>query len=132
MTLFELATAGMPVVVPGRELLRQMKTQYAGVLDELTFAEVYGVDPAEKFAGPGSPANWKDEGHLDWWLDRADFFNRNLMPNVRVAETYEDLKLSDREILDLRSAASPAIKLRNTQIRDMWQKFVTGWMDSLR
>lgn len=132
MTLFELATAGMPVVVPGRELLRQMKTQYSGVLDELTFAEAYGVEADGKFGAPGSPANWRDKGHLDWWLDRSDFFDRSLMPNVRVAETYEDLILSDGEVLDLRAKAAPAIELRNTQIRARWEKFVKGWADSLR
>ena len=132
MTLFELATAGMPVVIPGGDLLRQMKTQYSGVLDELTFAEVHGVDAAGKFAVPGSPANWRDEGHLDWWLDRADFFDRNLMPNVRVANTYEDLMLSDREVRELRADASHAIQLRNTEIRDMWLKFVREWTGSLR
>ncbi len=131
MTLFELATAGVPVVVPGRELLKEMKDLYSGVLDELSFAEVYGVDADGRFGEPGSPANWKDGSYLDWWLDRADFLNPELMPNVRVAETYADLILSDRDVRTLREAATPAIQVRNAQIRDRWQEQITEWTRSL-
>mgnify|MGYP006946326044 CR=1 FL=1 len=131
MTLFELATAGVPVVVPGRELLKEMKGLYFGVLDELSFSEVYGVDADGRFGESGSPANWKDGSYLDWWLDRADFFNRELMPNVRVAETYADLMLSDRDVSALRESAAHAIQVRNTQIRDRWQALITEWTKSL-
>ena len=131
MTLFELATAGVPVVVPGRELLKEMKDLYSGVLDELSFAEAYGVDADGRFGESGSPAKWKDGSYLDWWLDRADFLNPELMPNVRVAETYSDLMLSDRDVRALREAATPAIQVRNAQIRDGWQEQIAEWTRSL-
>jgi hypothetical protein len=131
MTLFELATAGMPVVVPGRGLFREMKESFFGVLDELTFSEINGVEAGGKFGEAGSPANWKDHNYLDWWLDRSDFYDRELMPNVRVAESYEELMLSEKEILALRAGAESAIQRRNEQIRNKAQAFVTGWIEAI-
>jgi hypothetical protein len=69
---------------------------------------------------------------LDWWLDRSDFYNRELMPNVRVAENYEELMLSEQEILALRAGVESAIHLRNAQIHLRSQAFVTDWITSIK
>jgi hypothetical protein len=128
MTLFELATAGVPVVVPGRNLFRQFRNEYEGVLDELTFAEIYGLDMDSI---PGNPANWKSDNYLDWWLDRADFYNHELMPNIRVADTFEELTLSDESVLQLRMSSESEIKNRNIKILKDRQEFMTEWTTRL-
>lgn len=77
MTLFELATAGVPVAVPSRSLFQSLRRRYKGVLDELTYAEVHRTLVSGR---EGSPVDWAAGGYLDWWLDRADFYDKELMP----------------------------------------------------
>ena len=84
MTLFELATAGVPVAVPGRKLFHDLKAKFSGVLDELTFAEIQKLQVS---SDEDNPANWQGKHYLDWWLDRADFYIKDLMPNVRIVES---------------------------------------------
>jgi hypothetical protein len=125
MTLFELATAGVPVAVPGRELFHDMKAKFSGVLDELTFAEIQKLQVS---SDDNNPANWQGKHYLDWWLDRADFYNKDLMPNVRIVETIGDLLIDDREILERRTLAQPQILERNARIHAAGQDFISNWL----
>lgn len=125
MTLFELATSGMPVVVPGPNLMKQFRRRFPNVLGELTFAEIKGLSIPEF---DGTPMDWRWPGYLDWWLDRADFYNRDLMPNVRVANSIDDLKLSPQAIRERQRMVSPLIDARNKSIRDQRIKFLSDWL----
>jgi len=89
MTLFELATMGVPVVVPSARLIKELRPQFAGVLSELSFHEMLGGDPSS--LEKNDPNNWNSESYLDWWLERADFFDSKLMPNVSVVDSLEEL-----------------------------------------
>jgi hypothetical protein len=89
MTLFELATAGVPVAVPSAQWMRSLIDNRFSVLGELTFTQILGHDTSE-FAS-GDPRNWKSESYLDWWLGRADFYDSCLMPNVRIVDSFEEL-----------------------------------------
>jgi len=125
MTLFELSTAGVPVVVPGRKLFLQLREEYSGVLDELTFAEINGLHIESTLE---NPANWKSEKYLDWWLDRSDFYDKKLMPNVRVADTLDELMLPDESVLRLRGEADERIQKRNISILKQRQEFMSDWL----
>lgn len=69
MTLFELATAGVPVAVPSRRWLKQLRVEGFNVLNECTFHEL---------------ANLSTD-HLDVWVvdDWIEVLNRNLRSEVR-------------------------------------------------
>jgi hypothetical protein len=129
MTLFELATAGVPVVVPGRDFFRDLKSRFNGVLDELTYTE---IEKLETDASPENPSNYKSEHYLDWWLNRSDFYDANLMPNVRVANRLEDLALPASDVRKIRAAASSKIVERNRLIRNQRQELVLNWSKGLR
>ena len=94
MTLFELASLGVPVLVPSRAFLKRLAGQLPGVMSELTFLELHGVrlEP-----GPGSKNSreWGTSAYLDWWLERADFYNPHLMPNVFQFESFQDEVFSE-------------------------------------
>lgn len=128
MTLFELATAGVPVAVPGRELFRELKGTFSGVLDELTFAEIQNVHVS---SDEGNPANWRGKNYLDWWLERADFYSKDLMPNVRIVQTIGDLMIDDQEILERRTRAQNLILERNVRIHALGQNFISNWVSQV-
>lgn len=88
MTLFELATAGVPVSVPSKQLmLSWIQAGVEGVLTELSYPQIRKTVP------PSSEPcdNYQSLGFYTWWLDRADFYNTELMPNVRTVESIEEL-----------------------------------------
>lgn len=125
MTLFELATAGVPVVVPGRELMKSLRERFPDVLGELTFGEIAKVSE-HRFAG--TPMDWRSEDYLDWWLDRADFYDAALMPNVRVAETISDLNLPERAVRERHESFRKTLLLRNEELREKRERFFEGWL----
>jgi len=89
MTLFELATAGVPVAIPSRKWTKELIASGFNILNELSFHQILGLSTREMPSD--SPANYNSDGYLDWWLNRADFFNNSLMPNVRVVDSVKDL-----------------------------------------
>lgn len=116
MSLFELATAGVPVVIPDKKWMVELVRSYPGLLSELSFAAL------EKISCVGlaedDPTNWQSEKYLDWWLDRADFYDAQLMPNVRLASNLEEL-LKGASAPVLKGAQYwPIIEQRNSGIRE--------------
>ncbi len=128
MTLFELATAGVPVAVPSRRWIRELRENGLGVLDECTFYELLNL-PCDGLS-IGNPINYLSDKYLDWWLDRADFYNLELMPNVRIVDSIEELNAStNRDVFydDLREATD----LRNSKIATLRHNFIKGFADAL-
>lgn len=128
MTLFELATAGVPVAVPSRRWIRELRDNGFGVLDECTFYEINRL-PCDDLSTE-NPINYRSSTYLDWWLDRADFFDTNLMPNVRIVDSIEELITNiNRDAFrdDLRTTTS----LRNSRITSLRNDFITGFSNLL-
>lgn len=127
MTLFELATAGVPVAVPSRRWFRELKSNFRGVLDELTFSEIGGYE-MPNFRK--SPVDWQGEHYLDWWLDRADFYDPDLMPNVRVVDSFDELMLRD-DTLEC-STLEKQVRSRNSNLEATREAFMSSWASSVR
>lgn len=87
MFLFELATAGVPVTMPSRRLIHELDRLKRNPLTELSFFQILNMDPTG--LGPGDPNNYSSPSFLNWWLDRADFLNQELMPNVRTVDSID-------------------------------------------
>lgn len=89
MTLFELATAGVPVAIPSRTWIKELMAKGFTILNELTFHQILNINPVDM--SEHNPSNYNSKLYLDWWLDRADFYNKDLMPNIRIVNSLEDL-----------------------------------------
>jgi hypothetical protein len=92
MSLFEMATAGLPILVPSRKFIKELRTEFDGVLSELSFLEMRNLDVTG--LSSDNPNNYRSSEYLDWWMDRADFFDLELMPNVTVIDSFEELKFT--------------------------------------
>lgn len=122
MTLFELATAGVPVAVPSRRWIIELLEKGFFLLNELSFHQVLGLDTTSMLSD--NPANYNSPTFLDWWLERSDFYNKTLMPNVRVVDSIHNLvKNRDSKRSDL-----PRLTIkRNYEISKMRQKMITDF-----
>jgi hypothetical protein len=126
MTLFELATSGVPVVVPDPNLMLELMGQYEGVLSELLFDSADGGShPVE-----GGPADRMPFADPRWWLDRADFYDSGLMPNVTTITRLEELvgwqPLSSHVTL---SQYRLAIETRNRTLATLRQDLLGSFLD---
>jgi hypothetical protein len=91
MALFEHYTACAPIYVPDRAFLKELMVRHpADVLSSLSFCQVTGKPPA------GPPAaldlnDVRDPQIVDWYLDRADFYDLEWMPRIRQFESWKHL-----------------------------------------
>ena len=125
MSLFELATAGIPVVVPSRDFLKELSTHYSGILSELSYFQV-GELPVSKLS-MDDPNNYLSEQFQDWWLARADFYNKNLMPNVRVISDFTEL-MENRSLGD---SYHDSIVLRNSVLQEKRRELIGSFHELL-
>lgn len=129
MTLFELATAGVPVSVPSKEFLKDLVAQDPNTLSEITWSQVHGIH------APTSRARrfpFLDPQRLDWWLTRADFFDHDLMPNVREVESIDQLleerhPVLEKELDDWRFQVGQ----RNARLRLLRKSLVEDFLSRL-
>jgi hypothetical protein len=87
MTLFELATMGVPVSIPSRQWMSELWDHDNTVLSEVTWFQVLGKDCPQG----ANPNNIRGEHFLQWWMDRSDFYDSELMPNVRLVDSFDQL-----------------------------------------
>lgn len=127
MTLFELATAGVPVIAPSRSLCKSLRAEYGSTLSELSWFQVLGLPVSQ--LPEDDPNNYSSDGFEDWWLDRADFLDSELMPNVTVIDDLEDLvRLSNRPPTPVSGAP---LRRRNDAIRDRRRAAVAEFVRAL-
>lgn len=130
MTLFELATLGIPVFVPSRLFLEDLAQKFDGVLTELSFfpdQRLAPNDPRKQFLG----ANPNHPDFNSWWLERADFYNRNLMPNVVQIDSFDDVKLyADFSLLKKTFAES--VNERNELLRAERHELLRSFVSQIR
>lgn len=126
MSLFEYATAGIEVLVPSKEFLRRLFLENDSVLSELSFYQVQGlnVDNLEDH----NPNNYLSNNFFDWWVDRSDFYNSELMPNVRLIDSFEELLL-EPSLIDANWRSRT--KARNRVLKDSKYEFFGNFIDML-
>ena len=116
MTLFELATLGIPTLIPAGLLLDELARDWDGVVSELSFRQRLDplVHPKEEgFLG----ADQDTPGFVEWWLERADFVDAELMPNVRLVEDLSDPRLRE-STQEYFPDLLPATERRNRRLQE--------------
>lgn len=81
MTLFELATLNVTVFVPTPSFMQKLADQHGNLMGELSFSSSSKLRE-EEFSTDSALAAKSAPESLIWWIERADFYQRELMPNV--------------------------------------------------
>lgn len=131
MALFEHYTACAPIYVPARPFLKELMHEYpADVLSSLSFCQVTGRPPAR--SGSGVDLNdTRDEAVVDWYLDRADFYDETWMPHIRQFDSWDHLDhllaTDDPQEISAQMAAERPERLH--RIDTLWDRL--GWFEAL-
>jgi hypothetical protein len=92
MTLFEAYSACMPIYVPDRDFLKQLAAEHPDdVLCHLSFSQVTGMPAVPPPEGALDLNDVRDPSVIDWYLERADFYSPEWMPEVRTFESWSHL-----------------------------------------
>lgn len=131
MFLFELATAGMPVAVPSLRYLKELRIENPGVFGQLTFHEMTNQPPPKNRAWIANGYDDVDE-YIEWWYLRSDFVDLELMPNVRIVESLEEL-VSEPSVpgrIGLNMYRQKILQ-RNRLLIDRWDSGLAHFLDKL-
>lgn len=131
MALFEHYTACAPIYVPDRSFLKELRAKYPGdVLSALSFSQVTGRAPARRPAGLDLN-DLTDERVVDWYLDRADFYDTEWMPHIRQFSSWEHLDelLADDDPRAISDAMLDERPERLRQIDELWD--AQPWLAAL-
>ena len=98
MQMFELSAIGMPVIIPSRKFLISLIDDYPneGIMSEMSLLDVYKLS-TENLSN-GDPNNYNSNLYLDYWLDRCDFYDKDLMPNIIEIDSFEELPELDEKL----------------------------------
>jgi hypothetical protein len=130
MTLFEMATAGIPVAIPSRSFIHELRKKYSGVLSELSFLQVNNENVGASHAN--TPNDYTSTDFYDWWLDRSDFYNLSLMPNIRLVSSFDELgQPSRRDAFDDQMLYDEMINTRNTGLITQRDNLIKTFINSL-
>jgi hypothetical protein len=131
MALFEMYTACVPLYVPARAFLKELMQRHPrDVLSSLSFCQVTGHPPARRVDGLDLN-DLSDETVVDWYLDRADFYDPEWMPGIRFFESWEHLD----HLLDTDDPAAISAEMasarpdRLQRIDAMWDG--VAWFDAV-
>jgi len=124
MALFEQYTACVPTYVPTRAFLTRLRTEHPrDVLGTLSFCQISGCPPARRPDGLDLN-DTADERVIDWYLERADFYDPQWMPRIRQFESWEHLDellaSDDPEMTSAQMAAERADRL--SEIGALWDE----------
>lgn len=92
MSLFEHYSACVPIYVPTRAFLKQLMRRHpAEVLSDLSFSQITGRPAAARPDAELDLNDTQDDEVVDWYLDRADFYDGDWMPAIREFESWSHL-----------------------------------------
>jgi hypothetical protein len=132
MALFEHYAACAPIYVPNRALLKQLMREHPdAVLSQLTYAQA-STEPAEPPSRHARDlSNVHDEEVVDWYLDRADFYDTEWMPRVRQFESWPHLDhlLATDDHLAISEQMAREQPARQARIAALWKQL--AWVARL-
>jgi hypothetical protein len=130
MALFEHYAACAPIYVPERQFLKRLMAEHPiDVLSSISFCQVTGRSPARR--GVRDLNDVRDEQVVDWYLERADFYDPEWMPQIRQFESWSHLDhllaTDDHVAISQAMAAEQPERLR--RIAALWDEL--DWLAQL-
>jgi len=132
MSLFEHYSACAPIYVPTRGFLKQLMADHpAEVLSDLSFSQVVGSPAAKRSHVERDLNNVRDEQVVDWYLDRADFYDASWMPAIRQFESWLHLDhlIATDDHAAIHDAMAADAGRRLGRIGELWDG--VDWLDSV-
>lgn len=89
MTVFELASLGVSMVIPSLEFLKKLEFQFGyGIMDQVSFGKIRG-----KKLPKGRTAYLQGLTEVEWWFERSDFLMSPLVSQyVTMVDSMDELR----------------------------------------
>lgn len=126
MQFFEFATAGIPVIVPSKAFLGELFCEMAA-LQELSYFQIEALPTSGLHEM--DPNNYESERFLEFWLEKADFYDNHLMPNVHSVNSFEELR--DFKIAADRLSYYKKLGERNSEFKDLRDETLKSFVGML-
>ena len=132
MSLFEHYSACAPIYVPSRTFLKALRAEHTEVLASLSFSQVTGR-PAVRPTRPDTiDLNEIDDPQvIDWYLDRADFYDSDWMPRIRQFDSWRHLNhlLATDDVVAISAEMAAERPGRLARIAQLWDQL--DWLRRL-
>ena len=125
MMLFELATLGIPVIVPSPKLINAIIHDGFSVLSELSHFQIFGLSTIN--LEDKDLNNYNSQHFYSSWLKFADFYDLKLMPNIIVIDNFSDL--NNLDFTKIRSSIN--IHSRNCSLIEMRRELLRGFLANI-
>jgi len=125
MSISEHYSACAPIYVPDRAFLKQLMAQHPDeILSDLSFSQVTGRPAADRPDAELDLNDPRDEQMVDWFLDRADFYDPTWMPHVRTFESWSHLDhlLATDDQLAISQEMAADKRGRLARIAELWDE----------
>jgi hypothetical protein len=129
MTLFEFATAGIPVAIPTPRFLKELTISFDGVLSELSYYQVLKLK--SDLLESNNPNNFDSDYFFEWWINRSDFYNSKLMPNVRLIDSFEEFSKTESVYSRNQFGYFKSISERNIEYKSKRKKMINDFVSKL-
>jgi len=125
MSIFEMYTAGIPMLFPSQELARSLFAAHKseGVFSELSFNQVRGLPPASVIPCDGPDPNaFDDDDIMMHWIAKSDFYDSENMKGIVYFDSFEELGdiLPNLDVPSLNRTMKDHGKLRSETIHGLW------------
>ena len=129
MALFEHYSACAPIYLPSRAFLKELRATHPEVLASISFSQVTGKPAAPPTRDGAIDLNdVRDPQVVDWYLDRADFYDLEWMPRIRQFESSSHLDhllaTDDQHAISAQMATEKPARL--ARIAELWDRL--DWM----
>jgi hypothetical protein len=125
MSIFEQYAANIPLYFPTKRFLLEMKLLGIPVLDQISFNIQAKLPPKSAITGSNKydPNQHDDVNVLNYWLDFADFYNKDEFPYIKYFDSEKELEsfLND-EGQEERDRTSQLMQIANAVRRDRINK----------
>lgn len=110
MSMYEHYTAGIPLLVPTKNFLRKLWVEGA----QWGSVSAYWTDD-------NLPNNLNPVNNMDFWLDRADFYDMTNMPYMYYFDSFDHLKSIINDFEDVyRDERIEFIKSKRMMVKESW------------
>jgi len=126
MSIFEMYTSGIPMLFPSLSFLEELYRDYGdqGVLSELSFNHVYGMQPGSVIdCDDLDPNNYVNGKVMMHWAKKSDFYDLDNMSGLGYFSSFEELKhlLDSIDLCQMRQTMIEHNPIRKLRSYEAWQ-----------
>lgn len=125
MSIFELYTEGVPLFFPTQRFMLELYQQKQ-VLDHYCQCKLFNNPPQSFISGNNhyDPNNYTNIDSVAYWLKYADYYDKELMPDIQYFDSFKDLseKIKTVDLKAVSRSMGITNVLRTQKVYSAWEQ----------